>query len=247
MPYDSPTDLPSPGVPALIETTTVNEMTSLPLADLFDPPEGFNAPVGAHEGADFARQFGDDFASYWRACPRADHMLYVAGWHDIDLRGVLVGGVAVVQQCVDLLPPDDTARSEFDLLRRWLPSNIESRSVEWKDTFEEDYLMEHFGSGRHEAQSAVSALVSVAKYGRNLGPALPALMAQIATWPVRSQLPQRWALEPRSLEMLADFARILRSEVDAAVIEAAHGPRFMPDNWADAKLRWPEMFDRSRE
>lgn len=210
------------------------------LASLFVVPEGFRSPPDAVAAATFAGSF-ESVAELWSACPRADWMLFALGWHRFDVRSVVGACVALVEGTARHLssaPHDQAALRELERVAAWASSDTPSRDIEWRTNF----VGSDPAQDGYRARVVIEQLVTVAKYGQNLGPALPSALEDIATWIVRAAHPfEPWPTIVNAPDELGALASGLRERVPSEMLKKARPPLFRPASWVDAKTRWASI------
>jgi len=192
-------------------------MSTVTVASLFSPPDGFLAPQEPDEAVRFSLSYEADLQRWWRECPRADWMLWIAGHCRLDRRWAVRAALRCVRLGTHALNPDD--HEAVQLLERidaWSRAPREEQR-EWGPELDRDYL----GSGEvagHCAQASIAQLASVARYGPTLGLELPYLLQQTLVFMIRSHHSQgMWLGVGDRLEQLRRCADLIREEVPGSI------------------------------
>jgi len=87
------------------------------IAELFNDAShvGFN-----DEARQFAEQFGDNLAGWWRECPCGSWLLWVAGNSGVEASILVAAACDCARQSLQFLPPDETRpESVIAVAERW--------------------------------------------------------------------------------------------------------------------------------
>lgn len=164
------------------------------LAALFSAPV---APRDARAAAAFCEACGDDVGAFWRDCPRADWMLYVAGCSTTAADDVMAVALPWMVELGELLDSDAHAA-----LRAIAMGERISLPTFESAPFDDDDVR------RLIARSAVKQACAVARLGAALGPERPLVWSQFALYPARA-LGDGFSPDRDALARYADALRAL--------------------------------------
>jgi hypothetical protein len=212
----------------------------IPIAELFAPPPGYNAPPEATRAGAWARPYGVDLARYWAECPCGDWMLWVAGWCrpvppwciNRGLPWAVRAGAACARLSLQFLPDTDgEARTLLDRVEAWSHSGEPRPRPDWPTTLEASYV--ELDAAAHAAQCAITQLAAVGLHGTGLGPALPEVLRQLAWWPLRAFGDGMWRHDQTDA-IRAQCADVLRASIPAEVVAGMILPDTRPASWQAA-------------
>ncbi len=204
------------------------------IADLFHPPNDFVLPRDAPDATRFARPFGHNIFNYWQAAPRADWMVWVAGWSRVETRAVVSGLVACARLQARLLPEHDDGWRALQDIEAWVKGGVLRPK-------EVGFFPSEGPQGSEYVQNALAELSQISRLGERLGPSQPILYQSVLTWLARAESPALPLANLDPVPFLQKAADVLRACVEPEDLRWARLPHRMPASWAEAKEAWPTL------